>query len=189
MRARAAMAMVLLASVPACRTTIDFSPIAPSDVRAGASDVAAKGSGRMRDANGDVHEATGDTPLRKRSASSADDEGTRLVVSDVINECVLPGANAYATPAGATTPCPLDDRGTKWDIGRHSSVPDFELISGVVVAGAMIGGFVAWNVVCFGGDGCSDTSKTGVIVTDVVVGVSALLLAIMAYQVSNYRGD
>ena len=183
-------AVALLVASPGCRVTTDFAPVTPVDLRGGVRGVQSGGHATVRDARGDSHDvdvgtavvAHGDdtaapapdgTPT---STPTSDDPGTSFTMGSLARDC-------------AVNRCPIDDAHLTWQLATQSKVPDGNLISGYITAGLMAGAFVGANVACFGTDVCSNGSKTAVVVTDVIFGVTAAALFALWYAWKDYHGS
>ena len=110
------------------------------------------------------------------STPTSDDPGTSFTMGSLARDC-------------AVNRCPIDDAHLTWQLATQSKVPDGNLISGYITAGLMAGAFVGANVACFGTDVCSNGSKTAVVVTDVIFGVTAAALFALWYAWKDYHGS
>jgi len=165
-----------LAVLPACKSVLDFKATSPAGVRSAMSALKEPelgGDSRVRFRVDDEH------PFGERYVPPTIRAATYdMFLKDLVKAC-------HDQPR-----CPLDDPSARWSLGTYRNVPDGDAIVTTTLLGAVVIGLPVASVVCFGGDKCSNGSKTAVIVGDVAVGVALVAVVVfLAVAFKNSRGQ
>jgi len=169
-RVRRFLACALCVTTLACKSTSEFYPVTPTEVRRASLEISAGGHGSFTDRGGRAHSA----------------EAAELYVR-TLGRPEEPIAT-YAARCARDAACV--DANASYELGGTKNVPDGQAIVGGSVLLSLTGLLVAGNVACFGTNVCADGTKVVVGVADGVV-ITAVVALVVALGVafSHFRGD